>query len=64
MKITKEQLDRPIFKVEPNAANSQTYREFIRESEFEFGLKQADIDNFSDAKLSNYIEFLDDLWMK
>jgi hypothetical protein len=64
MKITKEHLDKPIFEVEPNAANTQTYREFIRESEFEFGLKQEDIDSFDDEKLNEYLEFMDYLWTK
>jgi hypothetical protein len=47
-----------------DAENTQTYREFIRESEKAFVMGNTDIDGMSDKELNGYIEFLDFLWDK
>ena len=44
--------------------NKQTYREFIRESEIEFGMKAEPIDSFNNKEFNDYVEFLDYLWTK
>lgn len=64
MNITKEQLDTRICNVEKNAGNTQTYREFIVDSENDFDLEIKDLDNMSDEELNKYINFLDYLWTK
>jgi hypothetical protein len=64
MKLTKELLDKRICDVEPDAQNTQTYREYIKESEFEFELLPCDLDKMSNSHLNRYMEFLDDLWTK
>ena len=63
MEYTKNILDKRICDVE-GVENTQTYREFIRESEEEFELEQMDLDNMSDENLTEYINFLDYLWIK
>lgn len=55
-------LDKRICDVEPNAANTQTYREFILESMEEFGLPMIDFTN--EEEVVNTLEFCDDLWSK
>lgn len=64
MKITKKHLDKRICDIEPNAENTQTYREFINESEHEFDLLPCDLDKMKDSHINRYMEFLDDLWSK
>lgn len=59
----KENLDNRICDVE-GVANTQTYREFIRESEEEFCIANADLENMSEEDLKSYICFLDELWCK
>jgi hypothetical protein len=61
--ITKNNLDKKICDVE-DSENAQTYREFIRVSEKEFGMCPEPIDLFSDIDLQEYLEFLDYLWEK
>jgi hypothetical protein len=61
--LTKESLDKRICDVE-GSANEETFREYIRNSEDEFGMEHEDIDNFDDEKLNEYLEFLDYLWTK
>lgn len=63
MEYTKNILDKRICDVE-GVENTQTYREFIRESEEEFELEKMDLDNMSDENLTEYINFLDYLWSK
>lgn len=63
MKYTKSILDKRIRDVE-GGANTQTYREYIRDSEEEFGLEKMDLDNMLDKNLTEYIDFLDYLWTK
>lgn len=64
MWIGKRDLDTPFSKLILGATNSETPREFIRNSEKEFGLFKADLENISERKLNNYIENLDYLWEK
>ena len=62
--MNKSDLDKKICDVEPGTKNTDTYREFIRESEKEFGLKHEPIDDFTDTELEKYIEWLDHIWDK
>ena len=62
--LLKENLDKRICDVEQGFTNTQTYREFIRQSEQEFGMKEAPINKITDKALDEYIEFLDYLWDK
>lgn len=64
MEITKAQLDLRICDVEPNANNTETYREFIVNSEKEFEIAHEDLDSMTDKELNKYIDFLDYLWEK
>lgn len=64
MVITKDYLDMRICDVEKLTTNTQTYREFIKESEEEFGLIPKDLDGMSDKHLVEYLDFLDYLWTK
>lgn len=63
MQITKFNLDIPFSEL-TGCENTETPREFIRNSEEEFGMKPADIDNMPEDELNGYIEFLDYLWNK
>lgn len=60
----RKNLDKRICDVEEEATNEETYREFIRNSERDFCMEEADIENMSDALLEDYINFLDCLWGK
>lgn len=60
----KKALDKRICDAVEGASNTETYREFIRNSEESFEMDKADIDSMDDKSLSNYIEFLDYLWSK
>jgi len=62
--ISKENLDRRICDCEEDAENTQTYREFIRESEEEFCMCPEPIDRYSDAELRDYLDELNYLWEK
>ena len=60
----KEVLNKRICDVVEGASNTQTFREFIRESEDEFEIASANLDSMSEEELSNYLDFLDELWYK
>lgn len=64
MELTKERLDKRICDIQKYAKNTQTYREFIVESEKEFGMEHRDLDGMTDENLNEYLEFLDYLWGK
>jgi hypothetical protein len=64
MELTKEMLDKRICDVEEQASNPDTYRQFIRNSEVEFGLHKKDLDSMSNKDLDGYLNFLDHLWDK
>ena len=60
----KDVLDKRICDVEKQASNTQTFREFIRESEEEFEIAPANLDSMNNQELTNYLDFLDELWWK
>ncbi len=62
--MNKASLDKRICDCEEEATNTQTYREFIRQSEDWFGIDAANLDAMCDDKLKHYINFLDYLWLK
>ncbi|AHZ09487.1 hypothetical protein FP74_gp050 [Bacillus phage CAM003] len=62
--ITHEMLDKRICDVEEVADNPQTYREFIRESEEEFCMASAPLEDMTVDALTDYFEFIDYLWEK
>lgn len=57
-------LDVPIKDLYEDADNPQTIREFIRETEEEFGLEPADLDSLKPHQLKAYLDFMDELWFK
>lgn len=61
--MIKENLDKRICDCE-NATNTQTYREFIMESELEFEIEHSNLDLMSEKELENYLHFMDELWNK
>lgn len=62
--MEKFKLDVPINELYEDADNPQTFREFIQETEEEFGLAPADLDSMSPGQLGAYIDFMDELWSK
>lgn len=62
-KLTKELLDKRICDVE-EASNTETYREFIHNSERYFGLLKTEVDEVLDVDLNRYFNFLCNLWDK
>lgn len=62
--ISKIDLDKKICDIEKGCNNTQTYREYIRESEKELGVDAAKLDNFTDNEVGKYLEFIDYLWEK
>lgn len=64
MQITKEMLNKRICDVEKGVTNTQTFKEFIRESEVYFGLKKFDLNITNDQDINVYIDFIDYLWTK
>jgi len=61
--LTHENLDKRICDCE-DCENTQTYREYIRESEKEIGMCEAPLDEFDNITLDGYLEFIDYLWEK
>lgn len=57
-------LDIRICDLEEEAENTETYREFIRNSEKIFGLRQENIDQMDEQNLNDYLNFLCDMWDK
>lgn len=64
MWIGRGDLDTPFSMLIIDATNPETPREFKRNSESEFGMKHADLDNMSESQINKHIEFLDYLWTK
>jgi hypothetical protein len=63
--VSRENLDKKICNVEQEVSNNtQTYREFIVESELEFSMAPEPINSYSDEQLQEYVEELDYLWTK
>ncbi|MBU8770322.1 hypothetical protein [Cytobacillus oceanisediminis] len=63
MSIQKAHLDMRICDVE-GSTNEETFREFIRNTEKEFELDPAPLDELTAIELNEYLEFLDDMWLK
>jgi hypothetical protein len=64
MMIRKDELDKRICDIEEGTTNTQTYREFIKQSENEFGMEPQNLDSMSQEELNKYLNFLDYLWTK
>ncbi len=65
--MRKEDLDKRICDVEPDATNTETYREFIINSIYHFCGEKAfipDFDKMYEEELNNIIEDFDYLWTK
>lgn len=62
--MNKNDLDKRICDCIEEAENTQTYREFIRQSEEWFDMNKANIDGMSEEQLKDYMDFLDYLWSK
>lgn len=62
--MLKENLDKRICDCEEGIENTQTYREFIRESEDEFEIEHSNLDLMKEEELQNYLDFMDELWCK
>lgn len=62
--FNKEILDSRICDMENGSDNTQTYREYIIEVEESFGLEEVDVNLLDENELRDYIDFLDDLWVK
>lgn len=63
-KMEKQHLDVPIRYCCVNSNSNQTWREFIIESENEFGMCNENVDNLTEEELNIYVEFLNYLWDK
>lgn len=48
----------------PECDNEQTFRQFIRESEDNFGIAEANLDAMSNEEFLDYLDHLDYLWEK
>ncbi len=56
-------LDKRICDVE-SGDNTQTFREFIIESEEMLEIEKADVDSMTSEELNSHIDWLDDMWEK
>lgn len=59
----KSDLDKRICDIE-GGDNTQTYREFITDSENEFELDHVNIDDMTEMELNKYLNFLSELGWK
>jgi hypothetical protein len=67
MTITKDQLDTQIcdfYNYVDDVTNTETFREYIQNTEIEFDLIPMNLDGMSDKQLNEYLDFLDYLWEK
>ena len=62
--INKTNLDKKICDCEKSSENTQTYREYIRETEEMVGMSSEPIDLYSNEELEYYLEELDYYWEK
>lgn len=62
--MKKSDLDKRICDCEKDASNTLTYREFIRISEDLFEIEHSDLDLMSKEELHEYLEFMDELYLK
>ena len=61
--ISKNDLDKRICDLE-GGFNEQTYREYIRETEEEFGMGKKDTEKLTQTEFNDYINLLNWLWEK
>lgn len=61
---THEDLNKRICDLHPEAENTQTLLEFVRESEVEFCMEPVNLEELSQEELNLHIDFLDELWFK
>jgi hypothetical protein len=64
LRITKDNLDTPYTELIEGATNTETPRQFIRNTEKEFDMQWVELEKLSEDGLNEYIEFLDYLWTK
>lgn len=64
MKIRKDQLDTRICDHLPQSTNTETYREYILACERDFGLKPQNLEKMTAKEINNYLNWLDNLWLK
>lgn len=64
MNYKHEDLKKRINELHPDAENTQTLLEFIRESEDEFCMEHSNLESMTEEELNIHIEFLDELWFK
>lgn len=57
-------LDLRICDVETITENTETYREFIKDSCKNFGVDLPDLDSMDNAQLNEFLNFVDNLWQK
>lgn len=62
--LKKEYLDERICDGTEGSTNTQTWREFIKESETTFEMEEKNLEELTDDELDEYINFLDYLWEK
>lgn len=62
--MVKTDLDKRICDVEISASNTETYREYIANSENELGIKHNYVDNMDEVSLNAYIKWIDEMWNK
>ena len=61
----KENLDTKICDFYNNEdGNTETFREFMIRSEKEFEIENKNLDKMGNVELNNYLDFLDELWLK
>jgi hypothetical protein len=61
--LTKADIDKRICDVE-GGNNTETYREFIENTEREFELVPQDLDKMTDKQFNHYVDFLSYIWDK
>jgi hypothetical protein len=59
----KENLDIRICDLKEEVYNTQTFREYIKETEEYFGWSNADIDNMNKTQFELYLRILDTMWL-
>ncbi|AIW03371.1 hypothetical protein CPT_Mater214 [Bacillus phage Mater] len=62
--FTHENLDVPFSELVPGSQNGETTREFIRATEEAYGLASKDLNTLNEEQLNQYIDWLDELWLK
>lgn len=63
-KITVKDLDTKICDFYKDAENTETFREYIRNSEEFFGMEVLNVDDMENDELNRYLDILDYLWEK